>query len=169
MLRFARGFVRPTVAAASVALYANSDQKRFLPSPQARAGYLQCHCQVPCGIFHDDGRIAGILEDAMTIRKAVVQCQELQKSGKLQDTHQLVRWINTKEEHASKLMNTIAEYFLAQKVKKEQLSEHDYLQVLALHHAVMVAAMKTKQSSEIGPVDALDKAIQALRPVYEKK
>ncbi|CAK9022117.1 unnamed protein product [Durusdinium trenchii] len=105
----------------------------------------------------------------MTIRKAVAQCQELCKSGKLQDTHQLVRWINTKEEHASKLMHTIAEYFLAQKVKKEQLSEHDYLQVLALHHAVLVAAMKTKQSSEMAPVDALDKAIQALRPVYEKK
>lgn len=46
---------------------------------------LRCHCQVPCGIFHDDGRIAAILEDAMTIRKAVVQCQELHKSGKLQD------------------------------------------------------------------------------------
>ncbi|CAE7859266.1 unnamed protein product [Symbiodinium sp. KB8] len=45
----------------------------------------RCHCQVPCGIFHDDGRIAMILEDAMTIRKAVVQCQDLHKSGKLQD------------------------------------------------------------------------------------
>eukprot|EP00439_Symbiodinium_sp_Y106_P064362 s3168_g10.t1 len=89
----------------------------------------------------------------------------------------MIRWINTKEEHATKLMNTMAEYFLAQKVKKDQLSEHDYLQVLALHHAVLVAAMKTKQSSEIGAVDALDKAIedgsakedQALRPVYDKK
>eukprot|EP00913_Durusdinium_trenchii_P001238 g1141.t1 len=120
---------------------------------KAEGAAVRCHCQVPCGIFHDDGRIAGILEDAMTIRKAVAQ---------------LVRWINTKEEHASKLMHTIAEYFLAQKVKKEQLSEHDYLQVLALHHAVLVAAMKTKQSSEMAPVDALDKAIQALRPVYEK-
>ena len=52
-------------------------------------GPLQCHCQVPCGIFHDDGRIAAILEDAMTIRKAVVQCQELHKSGKLQEPKQL--------------------------------------------------------------------------------
>mmetsp|Transcript_57720 Transcript_57720/g.126377 ORF Transcript_57720/g.126377 Transcript_57720/m.126377 type:complete len:175 (+) Transcript_57720:54-578(+) len=172
MLRFARALARPGAMAASglAASYAtqkNDRDERFLMRQASQV--VQCHCQVPCGIFHDDGRIAAILEDAMTIRKAVVQCQELSKSGKLQDTHQLIRWINTKEEHASKLMNTIAEYFLAQKVKKEQLTEHDYLQVLALHHAVMVAAMKTKQSSEIGPVDALDKAIQALRPVYEKK
>ncbi|CAE8691177.1 unnamed protein product, partial [Polarella glacialis] len=129
----------------------------------------RCHCQVPCGIFHDDGRIAMILEDAMTIRKAVAQSQELHASGKLQDMHQLVRWINTKEDHATKIMTTVAEYFLAQKVKKELLSDHDYGDVLALHHAVLVAAMKTKQSSDMGPVDALDKAIQALRVVYEKK
>mmetsp|Transcript_42350 Transcript_42350/g.116814 ORF Transcript_42350/g.116814 Transcript_42350/m.116814 type:complete len:184 (-) Transcript_42350:79-630(-) len=129
---------------------------------------VRCHCQVPCGIFNDDGRIASILEDAMTIRKAVAQAQELHRAGKLQDLHQLVRWINTKEEHASKIMTTVAEYFLAQKVKKELLSEHDYLEVLALHHAVLVAAMKTKQSSEIGAVENLDKAIAALRHVYQK-
>merc|ERR1712187_166672 len=134
----------------------------------AGGGPVRCHCQVPCGIFHDDGRIASILEDAMTIRKAVAQSQELHRAGKLQDIHQLVRWINTKEEHATKIMTTIAEYFLAQKVKKDQLKHDEYLEVLGLHHAVMVAAMKTKQSSEMGPVDALDKAIVALRPVYEK-
>merc|ERR1719436_1817836 len=104
----------------------------------------------------------------MTIRKAVAQAQALHNSGNLQDLHQLIRWINTKEEHASKIMSTIAEYFLAQKVKKDQLGHDEYLEVLGLHHAIMVAAMKTKQSAEMGPVDALDKAIQALRPVYEK-
>merc|ERR1719265_1470512 len=119
-------------------------------------------------MFHDDGRIASILEDAQTIRKAVAQCQALHQAGKLQDIHQMVRWVVTKEEHATKIMTTVAEYFLAQKVKKDQMSEHDYLSVLAVHHAVMVAAMKTKQSSDMAPVDALDKAIAELRPVYEK-
>merc|ERR1712129_189405 len=129
---------------------------------------VRCHCQVPCGIFHDDGRIAQLYEDAMTIRKAVAQMQELHRAGKLQDLHQLVRCINTKEDHATKIMTTVAEYFLAQKVKKEQLSEHDYHEVLALRHAVMVAAMKTKQSSELGAVEALEKAIAALKPIYVK-
>merc|ERR1719336_2054923 len=129
---------------------------------------LRGHCQVPCGIFTDDDRISAILEDASTIRKAIVQSQELHNTGKLQDLHQLIRWINTKEEHATKIMTTVAEYFLAQKVKKELLSEHDYHVVLELHHALMVAAMKTKQSSEIAPVDNLDRAIEALKPVYDK-
>merc|ERR1712113_288029 len=120
------------------------------------------------GIFHDDGRIAAMLEDAMTIRKAVAQSQELFKSKDLQSLHQTVRWITTKEEHAAKIMTTVAEYFLAQKVKKEQLSHQEYLEVLALHHAVMVAAMKTKQNTDMSFVDALDKAIDALKHVYIK-
>merc|ERR1719410_2585325 len=85
--------------------------------------FARAHCQVPCGIFHDDGRIQSMLEDASTIRKAVVQSAELNKAGTLQDTHQMIRWINTKESHASSIMTTIGDYFLAQKVKKDLLSE----------------------------------------------
>merc|ERR1719293_87088 len=128
--------------------------------------WARAHCQVPCGIFHDDGRITSMMEDASTIRKAVVQGGELHKAGALQDVHQMIRWINTKEAHASSIMTTIGDYFLAQKVKKDLLSEAEYKEVLVLHHAVMVAAMKTKQSAEAGPVDTLDAAIEALKPVY---
>mmetsp|Transcript_10684 Transcript_10684/g.31589 ORF Transcript_10684/g.31589 Transcript_10684/m.31589 type:complete len:171 (-) Transcript_10684:41-553(-) len=165
----ARALVRPRVAAGlgfgGAALLGGAGA----PAPWQARGEVRCHCQVPCGIFHDDGRIASILEDAMTIRKAVAQSQDLHKTGKLQDLHQVVRWINAKEDHATKIMTIVAEYFMAQKIKKELLSTHDYLEVLALHHAVLVAAMKTKQSSEMAAVDALDKAIEALKPVYAKK
>mmetsp|Transcript_41655 Transcript_41655/g.90792 ORF Transcript_41655/g.90792 Transcript_41655/m.90792 type:complete len:165 (-) Transcript_41655:65-559(-) len=164
MFRIAHALARP----AAVTVGGCVGMSLIGPPPQARP-LLRCHCQVPCGIFHDDGRIAAILEDAITIRKAVTQAQELHKAGKLQDMHQFVRWVNTKEEHASKIMTTIAEYFLAQKVKKDQLSEHDYHEVLALHHAVMVAAMKAKQSSDMAAVDALDAAIAGLRKIYEAK
>mmetsp|Transcript_172826 Transcript_172826/g.554048 ORF Transcript_172826/g.554048 Transcript_172826/m.554048 type:complete len:181 (-) Transcript_172826:384-926(-) len=158
------------VGAAGALLGGGNRREGLLAAPRpAGAQVVRCHCQVPCGIFHDDGRLFQLVEDAMTIRKAVTQMQELHRSGKLQDQHQMMRWIVTKEEHAAKIMHIIADYFLAQKVKKELLSEHDYHEVLALHHGVMVAAMKTKQSSEVGPVDALDQAIAALKPVYQKK
>merc|ERR1719215_1417574 len=116
----------------------------------------------PCGIFTDTLRLEGMKEDAATIRKAVVQSGELHKAGSLQDVHQMMRWIATKEEHAAKIMTTIGDYFLAQKVKKENLTKEEYHEVLALLHSVMVAAMKTKQSAELGPVDALDAALKSL-------
>ena len=46
-------------------------------------------------------------------------------------------------------------------MKKADLDKDEYLKRLALHHDVMVAAMKSKQSSELGPVDTLDAAIEA--------
>jgi hypothetical protein len=39
--------------------------------------YVRCHCQVPCGIFDDPMRVKIIKEDAATIRKAMVQINEL--------------------------------------------------------------------------------------------
>mmetsp|Transcript_10725 Transcript_10725/g.23621 ORF Transcript_10725/g.23621 Transcript_10725/m.23621 type:complete len:148 (-) Transcript_10725:109-552(-) len=141
---------------------------RRLPVQATLRPAVRFHCQVPCGIFTDELRVQAMMEDASTIRKSVVQAQELHKAGALQDIHQMVRWIATKEEHAQKIMTTTADYFLAQKVKKADLDQDEYLKRLALHHDVMVAAMKAKQSSELGPVDTLDAAIQALAPIYSK-
>mmetsp|Transcript_87737 Transcript_87737/g.204159 ORF Transcript_87737/g.204159 Transcript_87737/m.204159 type:complete len:154 (+) Transcript_87737:81-542(+) len=147
-----RAITRPRIAAAAIP-----------------AASWRFHCQVPCGIFTDDLRVKAMMEDAQTIRKSVVQISELYKANSLQDMHQLVRWVATKEEHASQVMGTISEYFLAQRVKKELLSEPEYFKSLAAHHAVMVAAMKAKQSSELGPVDALDAALKELEPLYAPK
>merc|ERR1711879_728143 len=139
----------------------------FAKSPALAAG-LRFHCQVHCGIFTDDLRVKGMIEDAATIRKAVVQSADLHKAGSLQDVHQMVRWIQTKEEHAGKIMHTVGDYFMAQKVKKADLSPEEYKEVLVMLHSVMVAAMKTKQSSELAAVDTLDEAIKALEPLYCK-
>mmetsp|Transcript_85662 Transcript_85662/g.223238 ORF Transcript_85662/g.223238 Transcript_85662/m.223238 type:complete len:160 (-) Transcript_85662:60-539(-) len=137
-------------------------------SKPAVAASVRFHCQVPCGIFTDDLRIKGMIEDAATIRKAVVQSADLHKAGSIQDVHQMVRWIHTKEEHAAKIMTTIGDYFMAQKVKKADLTDQEYKEVLVLLHAVMVAAMKSKQSSELAAVDTLDAALKALEPLYSK-
>lgn len=59
------------------------------------------------------------MEDAATIRKAMVQTQELSSkvaSGDAQSLNQSCRWISTKDEHANKIISTTAEYFLAQRV-----------------------------------------------------
>merc|ERR1719401_3359421 len=91
---------------------------------------VRAHCQVPCGIFTDDLRIKMMFEDAATIRKAAVQSADLHKAGSLQDIHQMSRWIATKEEHAQKIMTTVGDYFMAQKVKRDQLTDQEYVELL---------------------------------------
>lgn len=80
-----------------------------------------------------------------------------------------MRWINTKEDHAAKIISTVSEYMLAQRVKKELFdSEGEYKESLVAHHTVMQAAMKTKQVVDVAACDALDAAIAVVGPMYIK-
>ena len=80
--------------------------------------YMQAlsHCQVPCGIFQDQARVKAMMEDAVTIRKAMVQTAALSEkvaAGDAQSLNQSCRWISTKDDHADKILRTTADYFLA--------------------------------------------------------
>jgi len=130
----------------------------------------QVRVKVPSGTFMDAFRIEGMVEDATLIRKALVKCANLHASGDrtLTASLQVASSHRRMEEHAQKIVTTMADYFLAQKVRKADRSEEEYKVLLVLHHAVMVAAEKIKQCAEFGAVDALDAAIHALKPVYGK-
>jgi len=141
----------------------------FLVMPQRT---LRAHCQVPCGIYNDHGRIDAMLEDVTTITKAITQINELSQQHNALSFNQATRWVSTKEEHASHIISTVAEYFLTQKVKAVPASDAGYpkyLQSLALHHAVMRAAMKTKQTVDPESAAALRAAVEQLGKLYPKK
>jgi len=129
------------------------------------------HCQVPCGIFDDPAIVEEIKQAIATIRKACVQINELHSSScSAQDMNQIVRWINTKEEHSSKIIKQVSEYCLIQRVKKEVFaSESDYTEALKAHHAVMQCAMKCKQSVDASVVDSLEQAVSVFAKMYIKE
>lgn len=127
----------------------------------------QAHCQVPCGIYDDPARIKQLREDATTIDKAIHNIAELSGKHDATGMNQLVRWVTTKEDHASHIITTMSEYFLAQRVKAADGADLEkYHQSLADHHAVIVAAMKCKQVPEKASVDALNAAINKLATYY---
>lgn len=131
--------------------------------------WVYAHCQVPCGIYDDTARIAQLKEDTATITKAINKINELAANNDAQSTNQSARWIATKEQHASHIITTVAEYFLTQKVKPvaPDAEGYDaYLQKLADHHAVMSAAMKTKQKASPDTAAALDATIDMLAEHY---
>ena len=129
----------------------------------------QAHCQVPCGIYDDAARIQHLRENVTTIAKAVTIIRDLAGKHDPQAFNQAARWVATKEAHASDIITTVSEYFLTQKVKPVAPGSDGYdvyLKKLADHHAVMVAAMKTKQSADQAAVAALGKAIDQLASHY---
>jgi len=70
-----------------------------------------------------------------------------------------------KEKHASNIITVMTEYFLAQRVKPGD-DRAAYLDKLAEHHAVIVAAMKTKQTVDDSAVGTLNDAIAQIAEYY---
>ena len=135
----------------------------------ATADRADAHCQVPCGIYDDAARIEAMREDATTIEKAIANIVELSGKSDAQSANQLVRWITTKEDHASHIIEVVSVYFLTQKVKpvaEDAKGYAEYLAGLADHHAVMVAAMKCKQNADPATVKVLRSALDALATHY---
>ena len=127
---------------------------------------LRAHCQIPCGIYDDHARVHAMMEDAATVEKSVQLINELSGKTDAQSLNQLIRWVNNKEVHAQKIISTMTDYFLTQRVKP---SQKDYPERLQKHHAVILAAMKAKQNITAESVAALQKAIEAVAPYYPAK
>ena len=124
------------------------------------------HCQVPCGIYTDQLRFEQMLEDQSTIDKASKLIAELSSKKDAQSKNQLYRWVSTKESHASNIQKTIAEYFMIQRIKP---SANEYDVKLKSAHAVMVAAIKCKQSIAPENANILKEAILSFHKIYETK
>lgn len=129
----------------------------------ALASPASAHCQIPCGIYDDAMRIDRMREDAATIEKAVKSLADLTPARSALDLNQAARWVAVKEDHASRIIETTSEYFLTQKLKPASGAERAaYLETLADHHALMRAAMKTKQTVDPDAVRDLRAAIDAV-------
>ena len=125
------------------------------------------HCQIPCGIYDDKTRFVVLKEDIATIEKAIKETVKLSGEKEI-NYNQIVRWINTKEDHANSIMETAAQYFLAQRIKlpEKQGADEKYNKELSALHSIIVYAMKTKQSLDINNVTALSKLVEEFEKLY---
>merc|ERR1712151_100704 len=102
----------------------------------------------------------------------MVQINELSAQMNALSINQMTRWVNTKEEHAGKIVSLMGEYCLCQRVKPPSdpkspfKSEEDYIGALQSHHKVMLAAVKCKQTVDPANADALDSAAKEMSKMY---
>ncbi len=129
------------------------------------------HCEVPCGIYTDQLRFERMLEDTKTIAKAITSINEFVNTLEGQpptalDINQSMRWVTTKDEHATNTQHIVAQYFLTQRIKPDN---ERYVEQLKAAHAVMVSAMKCKQDADPATAEVLKNAIYDLYRAYEGK
>ena len=127
------------------------------------------HCEIPCGIYGDSLRIALLYEHIETVEKSMNMINELSKSDPT-NYNQIVRWVTNKEEHATKIQDLVSQYFLHQRIKitdpKDEDTYHKYLHQLELMHAMLVYAMKSKQSTELANIVKLRETLGAFEKSY---
>lgn len=127
----------------------------------------RAHCEIPCGIYGDRMRFEMIREDIQTIEKSMKEITKLSAHDEV-NYNQLVRWVNNKEEHADKLVHIVTQYFMTQRIKPiedDNSPEYkEYIHKLTLLHKMMVAAMKSKQTTDLKYV----KELRDLTDEFEK-
>jgi len=126
------------------------------------AGGVAAHCEIPCGIYDDEARIAMLLEHVATIEKSMNQITTIEKN-KDHNANQLVRWVMNKEKHATELQEIVTQYFMTQRIKFDTKA---YDKKLALLHQMLVYAMKCKQSTDLAHTAKLTGLIQEFKQLY---
>lgn len=130
---------------------------------------VSAHCEVPCGIYDDSVRVKLIYEHISTIEKAMKNIDAESAKAK-PNYNQLVRWVNNKEEHATKIQEIVSQYFLHQRIKAVSPDDRHgyghYVQKLALLHNISITAMKAKQTTDMSHITALRSTLAAFEKAY---
>ena len=127
------------------------------------------HCQVPCGIYGDQARLDSIAEHITTIEKAMKQINTLSKAKTL-NHNQIVRWVNTKEDHADQIQSIVTKYFMTQRIKpadkKNAKAYAKYIKQITSLHQLLIYAMKAKQTTDLANVEKLKGYLADFKKVY---
>ena len=130
------------------------------------------HCEMPCGIYNDAMRFDMLEEDIATIEKSMNTINELSAAGD-KNYNQLVRWVVNKEDHCTKFMDIVWQYFLNQRVKPASPDAgeayDDYIAQLTTMHEMLIYAMKCKQTTDPANVEKLKELVARSRELYFKE
>ena len=136
------------------------------------ASIAYSHCQIPCGIYDDEGRFDAISEHIKTIEKSMKEIERLSAEAK-PNMNQIVRWVNNKELHANEISEIVTYYFMAQRVKLpvdgDAKAYDDYINKLTRLHRMLVYAMKAKQTTDLANVQELRSLLDKFHKIYSGK
>ena len=133
-----------------------------LPGILLLVSLAAAHCEIPCGIYDDEMRIEMLREHITTIEKSMNQVILLEKDAN-RKANQLTRWVMNKEQHADELQEIVSQYFMTQRLKPDA---KDYASKLQLLHEMLLAGMKSKQTTDLGQVKRLRELVDMFEKAY---
>lgn len=106
---------------------------------------LMSHCQMPCGIYHDDMVFDQIDQYVETMYKGISVIDD-SKFTSVKDRNETVRWIALKDHESDDTAQLITTYFLQQKIKP---GEADTAKKLESAHKLLFLLVAIKQNVDL--------------------
>lgn len=114
-----------------------------------RTGSLTAHCQMPCGIYHDEMVFNQIDQYIETMYKGITELKNSKFSNPL-ERNNFMRWVILKETASNEMANLITEYFLQQKIKP---GEPDTAKRLVSAHKMLFELTAIKQNVDLKMIE----------------
>ena len=114
-----------------------------------RVSFLTAHCQMPCGIYHDEMVFNQIDQYIETMYKGITELKNNPFSTPL-ERNNFTRWVLLKETASDEMANLITQYFLQQKIKS---GEPDTAKRLAIAHKMLFELTAIKQNVDLKMVE----------------
>lgn len=123
------------------------------------------HCEIPCGIYDDEARVAMLLEHTTTIEKSMREIKALENADP-GNANQLIRWVMNKEHHANELQKIVTQYFMTQRIKTDA---EKYEKKITVLHRMLIFSMRAKQTTDEANVAELRGLIDEFHKLYFNK
>lgn len=106
---------------------------------------LNAHCQMPCGIYHDEMVFDQIDQFVETTAKGLTMLTDNEFKN-VQDHNEFVRWVIQKEKSSDEIAQIFCTYFLQQKIKP---GEEDTSKRVLSVHKLLFLLVKLKQTVDL--------------------
>ena len=120
--------------------------------------------------LHDDGFLSEMRRCIETLKEATLNLLHTHKqtSSSPLDMYQMIKWINTKEKEASKIISSVT-HCLCYRIEKESFTvEEDYIEALKIHHSILQSARICKETLHETVHEDLDLAFSNFCRIYTK-
>ena len=106
---------------------------------------LTAHCQMPCGIYHDDMVFDQVDQYIETMAKGV-SVLTANKGVTIQERNEFTRWVIEKDEASDEIANVLVTFFLQQKIKP---NEDDTVKRITSVHKLLFYIVTIKQTVDM--------------------
>jgi nickel superoxide dismutase len=126
---------------------------------------VSAHCQMPCGIYHDDMVFDEIDQYVETMYKGISVLNN-NPFANSKDRNEFTRWVIEKEKASDNVAKWIMQYFLQQKIKP---GEADTPRMLASAHSLLFLLVGIKQNSSLDYVEQFSKEWDKFKLMFHRQ